>query len=62
VTTSAELLTVKEAAALLRRSTRTVRTMILDGRLRAYQPGRGILIPRVAVEELLAKSIVDGGK
>lgn len=50
-----DFLTVHEVATLLRRSERTIRRYIRDGRLAAVLKGRGglVLIPRQAVEDLL---------
>ena len=48
-----ELLTIKEAAAFLRVSPITVRRRIAGGQLRAVRVGKGIRIPREALDEFL---------
>jgi excisionase family DNA binding protein len=54
--TDRRLLTLREAAAILYFSERTVRRLIADGRLRAVQPagpGGSIRIPRDELERLV---------
>lgn len=50
-------LSVAEVAEALGVSRRTVYDMVADGRLRALNLGRRVVIPRVALEELLGHPI-----
>jgi excisionase family DNA binding protein len=58
VSERADVLTVKEAAALARVSPATIRRWCRAGFLRAFQVGRGaaIRIPAEALHELLARA------
>jgi excisionase family DNA binding protein len=48
-----EVMTVKESAALLRISTKTVYALVKAGRLGAYRAGRALRIRRSTVLQLL---------
>jgi excisionase family DNA binding protein len=48
-----DLLTVPEAAALLRVATITVRRRIADGSIKAVRVGKGLRIPREALERFI---------
>ena len=55
-----ELLTVEQAATLLRRSASTIRRYIQSGKLNAVRVGRRVRVPREAVEALLVGDEVAG--
>jgi excisionase family DNA binding protein len=60
ITPGGPLLTVAEAAAIMRVSQRTIRAMIADGRLRAIRP-RGldvVRIPQWALVALLGREVL----
>ncbi len=52
--TTMELLTVREAAALLRVSQLTVRRYIAGGQIEAIRVGRGVRIEREALDQFLS--------
>ena len=54
-----ELLTVREAAALLKVAPITIRRYVADGRLAAVRVGRGVRLTREAVEKF-AKPLTKG--
>lgn len=50
------LMTVQEVALIFRRSDRTIRTWVRDGRLRPIRVGRSVFFRREDVEALLRPS------
>jgi excisionase family DNA binding protein len=50
------MLTMEEAAKMLRVTVRTLSTWIRSGRISVARPGRRVLVPRSEVERLLSTS------
>ena len=57
-----ELLTIPEAAALLRLKPSTVRAWLLKRRIAYVKLGRRVFLRRADVEELIAQSVVPAGR
>ncbi|HEX4335776.1 MAG TPA: helix-turn-helix domain-containing protein [Polyangiaceae bacterium] len=56
---SAKYLTLRDAATRLVTSPETVRFWIYQGRLKAYKPGRSVLIREADLDALIEASAVD---
>lgn len=56
-----ELLTLDEAALMLKVHPQTARLWVKAGRLKAYKPGRAYKIPLSAITEFLETRVVSDG-